>query len=55
MENILETKDFFIIPPLNVSVKSYSNAKKPKNPQSHFKEMKTLSKNEIISILKQIY
>jgi len=44
MENVLETKDFFIIPPLNVSVKSYSNAKKPKNPQSYFKEMKTLQK-----------
>jgi len=55
MENVLETKDFFIIPPLNKSVKTYSNAKKPKNPQSYFKEMKTLSKKEIISILKQIY
>ena len=57
MDNVLETKDFFIIPPLNVSVKNskYPNAKKPKNPQSYFEDMKTLSKKEIISILKQIY
>ena len=33
MENVLETKDFFIIPPLNMSVNSinYPHAKKPKN------------------------
>ena len=55
MENVFETKDFFIIPPLNVSVKSYPNAKKPKNPQSYFKENKTLSKNEIVKILKKLY
>ncbi|MCV0400925.1 MAG: polysaccharide biosynthesis protein [Nitrosopumilus sp.] len=55
MEHVLETKDFFIIPPLNVSVKSYPNAKKPKNPQSYFKEIKTLSKSEITKILKKVY
>lgn len=55
MENVLETKDFFIIPPLNVSVKSYPNTKKPKNPQSYFKEIKILSKNEIVKILKKVY
>jgi len=55
MENVLETKYFFIIPPLNVSVKSYPNAKKPKNPQSYFKEIKTLSKSEIAKILKKVY
>ena len=57
MENVLETKDFFIIPPLNESVKffKYPNAKKPKNIQSYFEDMKTLSKKEILLILKKIY
>lgn len=55
MENVLETKDFFIIPSLIVSVKSYPKAKKLKETQSYFKEIKTLSKKEIIIILKQIY
>ena len=48
MENVLEIKDFFVL--------GYGRiTKKPKKIQSYFKEMKTLSKNEIISILKQIY
>ncbi len=55
MENVLETKDFFIIPPLNLSAKTYPNAKKPKNVKSYFENMETLSKKEIISILKRIY
>jgi len=57
MENVLETKDFFIIPPLNESVKNskYPTAKKPTNIQHYFDDMKLLSKKEIVSILKQIY
>ncbi len=55
IENVLETKDFFIIPPLNLSIKTYPNTKKPKNPQSYFKEMKTLSKTDILKILKKVY
>jgi len=55
MENVFETKDFFIIPPLNVSLKTYPNAKKPKNTKSYFKEINTLSKNEIYKILKKVY
>jgi UDP-N-acetylglucosamine 4,6-dehydratase/5-epimerase len=55
IENTFETKEFFIIPPLNVPMKSYPNAKKPKNPQSYFKEIKTISKKEITKILKNIY
>ena len=57
MENVLETKDFFIIPALNKSLKKlkYPNAKKPRNTTSYFKNMKTLSKKEIYSILKKIY
>ncbi len=55
MENVLETKDFFIIPPLNLPAKTYPNAKKPKNAKFYFEDMKILSKNEILLILKQIY
>jgi len=57
MEHVLETKDFFIIPPLNeyVKVLQYPNAKKPKNIQSYFDNMKIFSKADISLILKQIY
>jgi len=57
MEHALETKDFFIIPPLNISIKNfhYTNAKKPKNIFSYFDNIKPLSKIEIISVLKEIY
>ena len=55
IENTFETKDFFIIPPLNMPIKAYPNAKKSKNPQSYFKEIKTISKKEITKILKNIY
>jgi len=57
MENVFETDDFFIIPSLNKPIKNakYPNAKRPKNPQSYFDNMKTLSQKEIISVLKQIY
>lgn len=57
MENVFETKDFFIIPSVNEPIKNskYPNAKKPKNLQSYFKNSKTLSKMEILSILKQNY
>ena len=55
IENVFETKDFFIIPPLNMSIKSYPNAKKLKNPKSYFKEIKTISKNEIIKLLNFVY
>ena len=48
MENVLEIKDFFVIMP-------YPNTKKPKKVQSYFKDMKTLSNKELISILKHIY
>jgi len=55
IENILETKDFFIIPSLNLNSKKYPNVKKPKNPKSYFENIETLSKKEIIEILKTIY
>ena len=55
MEDGLEPKDFFIMPSLNVPIKSYPKAKKSKDTQSYFKAIKTLSKKEIYSILKKIY
>lgn len=57
MENVFETNDFLIIPSLIKPIKNskYPNAKKPKNPQSYFENMKTLSQKEIMAIIKQIY
>ena len=57
MEHVLETKDFFIIPPLNMpeNTKKYPNAKKPKNIESYFKNMRVLTKKDISLILKKIY
>lgn len=57
MEHVLETKDFFILPSLfeSISKSKYTNAKKPENLHSYFENMKTLSKKEILSILKQLY
>ena len=57
MEHVLETKDFFILPSLfdSISKSKYHYAKKPKNVKSYFEDMKTLSKKEISTILKQVY
>ena len=55
LEHVFETKDFFIIPSLNMPSKSYPNAKKLKNPHSYFREIKTISKNDILKKLNLIY
>ena len=55
LEHVFETKDFFIIPSLNMPIKSYPNAKKLKNSHSYFKELKTISKNDITKKLNLIY
>ena len=55
LEHVFETKDFFIIPSLNMPSKSYPNAKKLKNPHLYFKEIKTISKNDILKKLNLIY
>ena len=57
MENVLETKDFFILPSLFKSFhrSSYPNAKKPKNLYSHFEKTKPISKNAIAKMLKSVY
>ena len=57
MENFLETKNFFIIPPLNESIKrnTYPKSKKPKNNPMYFDSLKPLSKKEIKLILQKLY
>ena len=57
MEHALETKDFFIIPPLNKKIQNmhYSGAKKPTKVSSYFENLKPLKKKELYKILKKIY
>ena len=57
MEHVLETKEFFIIPPLNepVNKQKYTGAKKPKNARSYFQKIKPLSKEKILKILRDLY
>jgi len=57
LENILETKDFFIMPSMFDSVisKKYKNAKKPKNIKNYFKKLKPISKLEIQKMLNDVY
>lgn len=57
MEHVLETEKFFIMPSMFTPIKDrkYSNAKKPKNLENYFKNLKPISKNEIKSMLKEIY
>jgi len=57
MEHVLETKDFFILPSMFQTILKikYKNSKKPKNLEHYFKNLKPITKKDIISILKQIY
>lgn len=56
MENILETKNFFIIPPLTSNKKiRYPNVRKPKNIKPYFTNLKPLKKKQIIKMLKKVY
>jgi len=57
LENILETKDFFIMPSMFDSVisKKYKNAKKPKNIKNYFNNIKPISKLEIQKMLNHVY
>lgn len=56
MESVFETKDFFIIPSLNKSVKNsdYPNAKKPKNVQSYFEDKKHYQKKKYYQFLNKL-
>ena len=57
MEDVLETKDFFIIPPLNLSTKNlkYPNVKKSKNTKQYFKQLEPISRKKIIETIKNLY
>lgn len=55
MEIALETKEFFIIPPLSDMKGTYLGAKKPANLRSYFNNMKPTSKGSILKMLKQVY
>ena len=57
LENVLETKDFFIMPSMfdSVSSKKYKNAKKPKNIKNYFEKLKPISKLEIQKMLNDVY
>lgn len=57
MEHVLETDQFFIIPPLNESIKrsQYKGARKPKDIMKHLENLEPLKKDEIVKILKSIY
>ena len=57
MENVLETKEFFIIPPLNQFTKpaSYYGAKKPKKLKRYFEEFQPLPREKITKIIKELY
>ena len=57
MEHVLETKDFFILPPLfeSISKSKYPGAKKPRNPHSYFEKIKPVNIKEISKMLKTVY
>ena len=57
LNEVLETKDFFIIPSMFDSSlqKKYRNAKKPKNIKNYFESLKPISKLEIKKMLLEIY
>lgn len=57
MEHALETKNFFIILPLQYMRKAfkYPGAKKPNNINSYFNNIKPISKNEIRKMIKTTY
>jgi len=57
MEHVLETKDFFILPPLfeSISKSKYPGAKKPRKPHSYFEKMKPVNIKEISKMLKTVY
>ena len=57
MEHALETKNFFIILPLQYMRKKfkYPGAKKPNNINSYFNNIKPISKNEIRKMIKPTY
>lgn len=57
MDHVLESKDFYIIPPLLdvKTTKNYPKAKKPYNIKKQFVDMKPLSRKQVLELVKRIY
>ena len=57
MEHALETKEFFIIPSLfkKYAITDYLGAKKPSDIRLYFKNLKPITKDQVITMLKKIY
>lgn len=57
MENVIETDEFFIIPPLNQPILStgYLGRKKTGNLKLYFQNLKPLSEEQITKIIKELY
>ena len=57
MENCLETKDFFIIPKMfeSINSKKYRGSKTSMKTKKFFENQKSLTKQEIVKLLKKIY
>jgi len=57
MENCLETKDFFIIPKMfeSINSKKYRGSKTSMKTKKYFENQKSLTKQEIVKLLKKIY
>lgn len=56
-DNVLETKEFFIIPsPFKArKISEYPGAKKPENIRIYFENLKPLSRDEILKMLNDVY
>lgn len=57
MEHVLETDKFFIIPSFfeKTNLSKYPNSRKATHIQSYFENLKPLTKNEILKMLKKVY
>ncbi len=57
MDHVLETKDFYIIPPLLdvKNIKNYPKSKKPQNIKKQFLYMTPLSRKQVMELVKKIY
>lgn len=57
MDRVLETKDFYIIPPQldTLTKSSYPGTKKSQNIRGQFKDMKPLERSQVLKLLKKIY
>lgn len=57
MEHALETKEFFIIPSLfkEYKITDYFGARKPNDIKLYFNNLKPISRDEVVNMLKKVY